>query len=241
MSDEKHKTLIEKAARASIERIRLDGKKAPERLKILFAYLEQHIFERGLDVNQMKRACGKRDNSISSFFAEVAVLGPYAYMVARRVETAAALLRDTNLSIRIISRLVGFTKPGILTQHFKAQHGMTPREYRLDMNRNVSACAPSVPAKGSAPHKSYAFSVEDIEKIKAEALWDVLREKPLAGQRDIIRHSLALPTPALFHLLRKKSASEGRDNRRLGVEFSELAIESLRVTEHIIGRDLFDL
>ncbi len=235
MKEQDHRLILEQASRASIERIRLDGEKAPERLKILFAYLDQHIFEKGLDVNQMKRACRKRDNSISSFFAEVTGLGPYAYMVARRVETAAALLRDTNLSIRIISQLVGFTKPGLLTQRFKVQHGMTPREFRLDMNRSVSARALSAAAK------DYAFSVGDLETIKVEGLWDALREKPLAEQRDIIRHSLALPTPALFHFLRKKSTSEGRDNRRLGVEFSELAIESLRVTEHIIGRDLFDL
>ncbi|MCP4655544.1 MAG: helix-turn-helix transcriptional regulator [bacterium] len=246
MKNGDHRLLLERAARASLERIRRDGEKAPEKIGELFPYLEQHLFERALDVNRMRRDCGKRDNSVSSFFADVTGLGPHAYIVARRLETAAVLLRDTDLQVRIISKLVGFSKPGLLTQHFKACHVMTPRDFRLRAKRNIPVGASPTPARSQTPQKPFTFEIfslagEDLERIKVEGLWEELREKPWAEQRDMIRHRLAFSTPVFFHFLRKKSIPEGRDNRKYGVHLAELALECLRVTEQVIGKELFDL
>ncbi|MCP4664493.1 MAG: tetratricopeptide repeat protein [bacterium] len=130
MKNERHRRLLEQAAASSLERIRRDRDKAPERIQVLFPYLEKHLFERDLDVNRMKRDCGKRDNSISTFFGEVTGQTPHAYIVRRRVETAAVLLRDTNLRLGLISDLIGFSKQAILTRHFKAWSGITPQAFR---------------------------------------------------------------------------------------------------------------
>ncbi len=251
MSNREHGSLLlEQAATAAMARIRSDGAKAPEKLKVLFTYLEGHLFDKTLDVNAMKRACGKRDNSVSGFFANVAGVTPYAYIVARRLETAAALLRDTHSEIRLISKLVGFSKHAILIRHFKACYGMTPKEFRLVAVKtklgNARECSLSSAPEIPTPQKHLAvetlrFTREDVEKIPVEELWEVLRVKPWADQKGMVRYRLAFSRPIFFHFLRNKGILEGRDNRQFGVHLTELAIECLRVTELINGKDLFDL
>ncbi len=244
MHNDDLRPLVEHAARATMARIRHDGEMAPERLKVLFAYLERQLFERGLDVNQMKRACGKRNNSVSSHFADVTGQSPHAYIVARRVETAATLLRDTDLEIRIIARLLGFSKHGLLTRNFKAYHKMTPRDYRLIMRRKqADPWRTEFSARKQELPKPITLSMdrENIEEIKLDVIWEMLKEKPLVAQRDLIQNRLSFSTPAFFHFLRKKSIPEGRTNREFGIHLSELAIECLRVTEKTIGEVLFDL
>lgn len=273
MINEKHRRCLEQAAVDSIARIRRDGDSVPEKIRVLFPYLEQHLFERDLDVNRMKRDCGKRDNSISSFFGEVTGLTPHAYIVRRRVETAAVLLRDTNLRIGLISDLIGFSKQAILTRHFKAWSGITPQEFRTGAKRlfteagDRATVTPSIeelrralargPDAGEGEdlsERTYRGTPENhlpflrlslppaaLDQIKAEETWGWLREKPRDEQREMIRDRLAFSTPALFHLLREKSIPEGRDDRKLCVHLAELAMDCLRRTEHVMGKDLFSL
>ncbi len=125
-----YRLLLERAATASLDRIRRDGEKAPGKLKMLFPYLEEHLFDRPLDVNQMRRDCEIRDNSFSLVFEEVTGQHPHAYIVEQRVETAAALLRDTALRIVTISKLTGFSHHVVLTRNFKAFYGITPQAFR---------------------------------------------------------------------------------------------------------------
>ncbi|MCP4545771.1 MAG: helix-turn-helix transcriptional regulator [bacterium] len=245
MHNDDHRALVEQAARATMARIRHDGEKAPERLKVLFTYLEQHLFERGLDVNQMKRACGKRNNSVSSNFAEVTGQPPHAYIVARRVETATALLRDTDLEIRIIAKLLGFSKHGLLTRNFKACYKITPQAYRLIAQREQQDTprSPKLPASSRNQEPLIHFSIdsETIEKIKIETLWDTLKGKPWPAQRDMIQNRFSFSTPAFFHFLRKRSIPEGRANRKYGVHLAELALDCLSRTQHVIGGKFFQL
>ncbi len=122
--------LLEGAAAASLDRIRKDWESAPEKMKMVFSYLEEHLFEKDLDVSRMKRDCGIADNSFSIFFADVTGQGPHAYIVERRIETAAALLRDTTLRAHDITKSIGFSYGPVLTRNFKNVYGMTPRAFR---------------------------------------------------------------------------------------------------------------
>ncbi len=288
MNNESHRLLLEQAATVSMEHIRRDGDRAPERLKKLFHYLEQHLFNRGLDVTRMKIDCDMHDNSLSIFFAEATGLTPHNYITQRRVETAAALLRDTNLRIRLISQLIGFSRQGILTLNFKACYGMTPRAFRQGV-KNIFARAGGRPgadmpstvelrtalAAGAESREAtalisriryykaregmlrtaattqepqetsnfeiFSFAKGHLEEIKVEVVWEMLKEKPWAVQRDMIRKRLTFSTPAFFHLLRENSIPEGRDNRKFGVHLAELALDCLTVTEQVIGTELFEL
>ncbi len=135
MRKKDHRRLLERAATASIERIRQDREKAPDKIRTLFPYIEEHLFREYLDVNRMRRDCGKRDHSISTFFCAATGQTPHAYITTRRIETSAALLRDTTLKGWMISGLVGFSSHPALTRNFRDWCGMSPRTFRSGVKK----------------------------------------------------------------------------------------------------------
>ncbi len=135
MRKEYQRRLLERAATVSIERIREDGKKAPAKIRTLFPYIEEHLFRKYLDVSRMRRDCGKHDHSISTFFCSATGKTPHAYIIERRIETAAALLRDTDLKGWTISDLVGFSNHATLTRNFSHWCGIPPRAFRSGVKK----------------------------------------------------------------------------------------------------------
>lgn len=118
------------AASPTLERIRQDRVEAPKRIQPLLAYLEKHIFDRALNVHQMKVACGIRDNSVAILFHSQIGQTPKAYISSRRMETAARLLRGTDLRIWEISELVGYSGLGVFSKAFNRWAGQRPLNYR---------------------------------------------------------------------------------------------------------------
>lgn len=55
---------------------------------------------------------------------------PHAYLLTRRLERAATLLRGTDYSVADICMQVGLTSVGSFTSSFRRVYGQTPREYR---------------------------------------------------------------------------------------------------------------
>jgi len=55
---------------------------------------------------------------------------PYAYLLTRRLERAASLLRGTDYSVADICMQVGLTSVGSFTSSFTKRFGKTPTEYR---------------------------------------------------------------------------------------------------------------
>ncbi len=86
------------------------------------------------------------------------------------------------------------------------------------------------------------FSVEAPEQQgpMAEALWRKLQTLPLADQRDLVS-GIAFHTPALFHLLGKKSLAEGRTDRRRGIFLARLALASIEASRGPLGEAYHDL
>jgi len=55
---------------------------------------------------------------------------PYSYLLSRRLERAATLLRGTDYSVADICMQVGLTSVGSFTSSFRRAYGMTPTQYR---------------------------------------------------------------------------------------------------------------
>ena len=55
---------------------------------------------------------------------------PHAYLLTRRLERAAALLRSTDRSVAEICLDVGLTSVGSFTTSFRRMFGKTPTDYR---------------------------------------------------------------------------------------------------------------
>jgi AraC-like DNA-binding protein len=83
-----------------------------------------------LGVEEMAAAAGLSRAHFSREFRRAFGESPYSYLLTRRLERAAALLRNTDRSVAEICLDVGLTSVGSFTTSFKRNFGKTPTEYR---------------------------------------------------------------------------------------------------------------
>jgi AraC-like DNA-binding protein len=83
-----------------------------------------------LEVDDLARAAGLSKAHFSREFRRTFGESPYVYLMTRRLERAAALLRNTDHSVAEICLEVGLQGVGSFTTSFKRMFGVTPTEYR---------------------------------------------------------------------------------------------------------------
>ena len=83
-----------------------------------------------LEVEDLARAAGLSKAHFSREFRRTFGESPYVYLLTRRLERAAALLRNTDYSVAEICLEVGLQGVGSFTTSFKRTYGMTPTAYR---------------------------------------------------------------------------------------------------------------
>lgn len=83
-----------------------------------------------LDVDDLARAAGLSRAHFSREFRRVFGESPHAYLLTRRLERAAALLRTTDHAIAEICFDVGLQSVGSFTTSFARMYGVPPRAYR---------------------------------------------------------------------------------------------------------------
>jgi AraC-like DNA-binding protein len=83
-----------------------------------------------LEVDDLARAAGLSKAHFSREFRRTFGESPYVYLLTRRLERAAALLRNTDYSVAEICLEVGLQGVGSFTTSFKRMYGMTPTAYR---------------------------------------------------------------------------------------------------------------
>jgi AraC-like DNA-binding protein len=136
--------LLSLAAEPALARIQEDREQASERLRPLLEYLEDHLFDQELNVNELKLACKVRDNSIVTVFHREVGQAPKAYISGLRLETAARLLRDTGLRVWQISDLVGYSAIGVFSKAFHRWSGLRPKYYRVESRRRRAEDQPPI-------------------------------------------------------------------------------------------------
>jgi AraC-like DNA-binding protein len=83
-----------------------------------------------LEVDDLARAAGLSKAHFSREFRRTFGESPYVYLMTRRLERAAALLRTTDYSVAEICLEVGLQGVGSFTTSFKRMFEMTPTAYR---------------------------------------------------------------------------------------------------------------
>jgi AraC-like DNA-binding protein len=83
-----------------------------------------------LDVDDMARAAGLSRAYFSREFRQAFGESPHAYLLTRRLERAAALLRATDRSVAEICFSVGLQSVGSFTTSFGRAYGKSPTAYR---------------------------------------------------------------------------------------------------------------
>ena len=83
-----------------------------------------------LDVDDMARAAGLSRAHFSREFRRAFGEPPHSYLLTRRLERAAALLRATDSSVAEICFSIGLQSVGSFTTSFTRTYGMSPTRYR---------------------------------------------------------------------------------------------------------------
>lgn len=101
------------------------------RINVLVEYINTHLSE-DIDLNRLAEQSGFSrwhfHRVVSAFLGE-----PVGSFIMRmRVETAARLLRYTELPVQEISWRVGYDTPSSLSKLFKQFYGISPNEYRMN-------------------------------------------------------------------------------------------------------------
>ena len=83
-----------------------------------------------LDVDDLARAAGLSRAHFSREFRRCFGESPHAYLLTRRLERAAAMLRSTDRSVAEICFAVGLRSVGSFTTSFTRTYGVSPTAYR---------------------------------------------------------------------------------------------------------------
>jgi AraC-like DNA-binding protein len=98
-----------------------------------------------LDVDDLARAAGLSRAHFSREFKRAFGESPHGYLLTRRLERAASLLRNTDRSVADICFSVGLSSVGSFTTSFTRTFGKSPTAYRAtyppaSLHARVPAC-----------------------------------------------------------------------------------------------------
>ncbi|MCP3964388.1 MAG: helix-turn-helix transcriptional regulator [bacterium] len=138
MSVKLKEELLSLAAAEALAKIRHDRNRVSPNLRPALEHIEAHLFDPGLDVNSLKRACGVTNRTLTQFHAEVGET-PHFYIKLRRADTAKRLLRDTKLQVGEIAELMGYADTRTFSRAFNKAYPMKPSEYRAQARREADS------------------------------------------------------------------------------------------------------
>ncbi len=100
-----------------------------DRYKRIVTYMREHVSEKvTLDDMAVQVRCNPQ--YLCHFFKEIAGVPPIQYLISYRLERAREMLRDTTKPVLEISLDCGFDNVSYFIRQFKKEEGVTPREYR---------------------------------------------------------------------------------------------------------------
>ena len=111
-----------------------------------------------LEVGDLARAAGFSRAHFSREFRRAFGEAPHQYLLTRRMERAAALLRTTDRSVADICLSVGLQSVGSFTTSFTRTYGISPTAYRATFppaarDARVPACV--LRAYGRPQHRTF--------------------------------------------------------------------------------------
>jgi AraC-like DNA-binding protein len=130
----------------------------PERHLLRARDLVDARYAEPLGVDDLARTAGLSRAHFSREFRRAFGESPHAYLLTRRLERAAALLRSTDRSVTSICFVVGLRSVGSFTTSFTRAYGMTPTAYRASFPpASQHALIPScvLRAHGRPQHRTF--------------------------------------------------------------------------------------
>lgn len=102
----------------------------PARYLLRAKDLADYQYAESLSVADLARAAMLSPAHFSREFRRAFGEPPHRYLLTRRLERAAALLRTTDRTVAEVCAMVGLTSVGSFTTSFRRMYGATPTKYR---------------------------------------------------------------------------------------------------------------
>jgi len=100
-------------------------------LKDMLIYIEDNLHTSQLSVENLSKHVGMSRGTLYSKVLEMSGQTPIEFIRSIKLEKAAVLLENSDLSISQISYMTGFTAPNYFAKSFKAKFNMLPTDYKL--------------------------------------------------------------------------------------------------------------
>ena len=97
----------------------------------VITYINQYYFIQDIEVNRLASLVSTHPDHLSRKFRKETGVRLHDYILRRRVQMSAILLKDPSKNIKEISHLVGFSCPELYSKVFKRLMHCSPKAYRL--------------------------------------------------------------------------------------------------------------
>jgi AraC family transcriptional regulator len=119
-----------------------DGLPSPHlqrKIRNVQVYLAQNLAD-DVDLHAIAAYAALSPYYFTRQFTAMVGMPPYRYLISLRIQRAAHLLRESDLTVTQILRRVGFHTPSHFTTTFRRHMGMSPTDYRrrYDFERNAN-------------------------------------------------------------------------------------------------------
>lgn len=109
------------------------GKQPSELINKVCRYMAAHSTDASLSLASTAEEFGINPNYLSGSFKEQTGTNFLAYLNELRLEHAKRVLRETDAPLTEIAELVGYSNSAVLIRNFKKREGITPGQYRAEM------------------------------------------------------------------------------------------------------------
>ena len=102
-------------------------------LTSIFSFVEKN-FNKDCSLSELSKATGREYTYLSRIFKQFTGISYVQYVNMMRLNYAGYLLHNTDLSILECSIECGYNSLRSFNRNFKSYHGVTPKDYRLDLS-----------------------------------------------------------------------------------------------------------
>lgn len=99
-------------------------------LRTIDTYIHAHLRDESLSVEALAAEACVSTSTLFKKTKSMLGMGPNDYILLVRLKQSSELLRSTSLPISEVAEQTGFRSPSYFSSCFKAQFGVTPKEYR---------------------------------------------------------------------------------------------------------------
>jgi AraC-like DNA-binding protein len=99
--------------------------------------IENNIYSKDINVQFKCKEIGTSQSQLYRKLTAITGISPNEFIRTIKIKKAAKLLADPALSISEIGYMCGFKAPAHFTRAFKANFGVTPKEYRMKLIKDT--------------------------------------------------------------------------------------------------------